>query len=461
MKIRLLALIISGASVAASQPPAPVAPPAAAATVPSVDAAIPDAVKALAEPPLLDIPGGLQMAVTAATDKAQAHVNQGLNHLHGGWEFEASRHFAAALKEDPDCLMAHWGLIMSVLSPSPETYANRAAATARFVSLMNAGSGTALERGYGTGLIRYIEAGPAAAGVTFTQVAAEFPNDLQAGIFAALFTRSGYDDLGNATADQRKAEESLLAMAAKYPQSPLPLNALLLIRAEAPDLQASLELARKLNSWVPSYPPYQHLLGHYEWRSGNHAKAAAAFALASSGFQQWMKEAKTGAGDCPEWIKAECYRAVALVSKGDFDEAYLAARAIAATPLPKKRLSSAGSRVLLWDAKTLPARVLLHRGLRGNADEALHSLPTPSEILDTHDASLAYWWIDGLRFALEARRLIDAGKLDDATRVVAAFTRHGEQMAKTQQAAGIGVSNMGGNNAGAGCWRSVAEAYQL
>ncbi len=49
--------------------------------------------------------------------------------------------------------------------------------------------------------------------------------------------------------------------------------------------------------------------------------------------------------------------------------------------------------------------------------------------------SLAYWWIDGLRFALEAQRLMDAGDLAGARDVVAALTQHGESMAKTQAAA--------------------------
>ncbi len=252
---------------------------------------------------------------------------------------------------------------------------------------------------------------------------------------AALFGRGGYDELGTATPDQEAAEKSLEDMIAKNPQSPVPLNALLTIRAEAPDLKPSLPLALKLVQMAPEYPPYFHVAGHYEWRSGEHAKATTAFGRAASFYERWMKDNKVSVADCPEWVKAECYRVVALASKGDFDTAYAAARQVAATPLPPKRTASPGARLLLWDAKTLPARVLLHRGLRGNANEALHSLPTPDEIKNTRDASLAYWWIDGLRFALEARRLLDEGKVGEAQQVIAAFTRHGEKMVETQPAA--------------------------
>ena len=78
----------------------------------------------------------------------------------------------------------------------------------------------------------------------------------------------------------------------------------------------------------PDYSPYFHLLGHYEWRCGQHGKAASAFGRASSRFESWMKDNKAGVADCPEWVKAECYRIVALASKGDFATAYAAARQI-------------------------------------------------------------------------------------------------------------------------------------
>ncbi len=400
-----------------------------------VETAIPDPVKALAEPAMMDFPNGIHMAITAATEKAQAHVNQGLNHLHGGWEFEASRHFAAALREDPDCLLAHWGMVMSLLTPSPETAAAKMAATERLLDLIDAGKGSELERGYAYGLIKYIEEGPAGAAAAFRKVAAQFPNDLQAGIFAALFNRGGYDDFGTATADQEIAEKSLLDLIEKNPQSPLPLNALLTIRAEGPDLAPSVDLARKLCQMSPGYPAFSHLLGHYEWRTGQHGKAIAAFGHATALFETWMEANNATIADCPEKVKAEAYRVVALVSKGDFDLAYAAARQIAATPIPAKRPGSPGARMLLWDAKTLPARLLLHRGLRGNANEALHSLPKPGDLKETHGKSLAFWWIDGVRLALEGRRVIDEGKLTEAKDVVAALTLHGEAMSKKQAAA--------------------------
>lgn len=419
----------------ATAPAAETTNPPPVQEVSDVASAIPAAVKALPTPAMTNFSSGVRMAVSATTESAQAHVIEGLNHLHGGWEFEASRHFAAAMQEDPECLLAHWGMVMSLLNPSPETGEARNAATDRLYFLIEQGKGTELERGYAYGLIKYIEEGPRGAASAFRKVSKKFPNELQAGVFAALFSRGGYDAAGDATPDQAEAENALLALIEKHPDNPVPLNALLVIRAEAPDLGNSLELARKLCQLEPEYPPAFHLLGHYEWRCGNHGEAASAFGRASSFFQNWMKENKAGVADCPEWIKAECYRIVALLSKGEFDTAYAAARQVASTPLPADRPASPGARFLLWEAKTLPARILIHRGLRGNAAEAAGSLPKPKDVEEYRKYSLAYWWIDGLRFALEAQRLINAGKIDEAREVVAALTQHGELMVKTQTAA--------------------------
>jgi tetratricopeptide (TPR) repeat protein len=451
MKLRTMAALLAGCTLATgaektTAPPKPKLKPkieekatteekAVIAEKPGVEDAIPAPVKALGEPAMMTFPNGIHMAVSAATEEAQAHVNQGLNHLHGGWEFEASRHFAAAMREDPECLLAHWGMVMCLLTPSPETGAARNSATDRLLDLVDQGKGTELERGYAYALIKYVEEGPKGATIAFHKIAAQFPNDMQAGIFAALFGRGGYDVFGTATPDQEVAEKSLLAMIEKNPASPLPLNALLTIRGEAPDLSGSLGLARKLCQLAPDYAPYFHLLGHYEWRCGEHAKAAAAFGKASSLFSEWMKENKASVADCPEWVRAECYRVVSVASRGDFESAYAAARLVAATPIQPTRIASPGIRLLLWDAKTLPARILLRRNLRGNAAEALQSLPLPEEIRKTQAKSLAYWWIDGLRLALDAQRLIEEGKTADAQQVIEAITHHGEAMSKSQPAA--------------------------
>ncbi|MBK1883435.1 tetratricopeptide repeat protein [Luteolibacter pohnpeiensis] len=407
---------------------------AAAKEIPSVEEAIPPCVKALQAPTHTEFPQGIKMAVTAKNDHVQAEVLEGLNHLHSGWEFEASRHFAVAMREDPDCLLATWGMVMSLLAPSPETNPARDAAAERLLYLVDEGKGNELERGYAYGMIKYLREGSKEAANAFYKVAERFPNDLQAAIFSSLFGRGGYDDFDEATPDQKNSEKILEGLIAKNPENPIPLHALLLIRAEAPDLTDSLPLARKLCQLKPGYAPYYHLLGHYEWRCGHHAQAASAFGKASSLYSQWMKDNKVSVADAPQWVRSECYRIVALASKGDFDTAYAAAKQLAATSSPADRMQSAGVHMLYWEAKTLPARLLMRRGLPGTTAEALQSLPKPDDLKKITDKSLAFWWIDGLRIYLDAKRLLEAEQLQQAMQTAAVLAQHGSRMSKMQEA---------------------------
>jgi tetratricopeptide (TPR) repeat protein len=431
----VILFVIFGFCLAHGQTEKPENP--AAAEMPFIAECIPDPVAKLGSPAIFPFQNGLVTAISATSWKAQSHTLQGLNHLHGGWEFEAMRHFAVAMREDPRCLMAHWGMVIAMLAPSPETQTQRLATTRRMLELINEGEGTELERGYAYGLIKYIDEGPRGASEAFRKVAKKFPGELQAEIFAALFARDGYDDTGAAKPDQAAAEDRLLKLIERNPKSAMPVHALLLIRAEAPDLAPSLELARNLCQMVPNYAPYYHVLGHYEWRCGEHTKAAAAFSRAASLHLAWMRENKASPADCEGWVRAECYRVVALASKGDFDNALASANKIASTGVDALRPSAPGTQMLLWDAKTLPARVLLRRAAVGDSALALAALPTPEDGEPFREKSLSHWWVDGLRIALEAQRLIEANELDKASEAINALSFHGQEMAKRQSMATV------------------------
>ena len=411
------------------------APFASGEKIPEIGQAIPDAVMRLPAPTSSGVPTGITLAVATASESAQTHVNMGLNHLHFGWEFEAARHFAAAMREDPNCLLAHWGMVMALLEGAPETISNRNAAAERMVSLIEANAGSPLERDYSYALLKQLTDGPEAAANAFRKVAGHFPNDMQSGVLVALFTRGGYDVSGEATPDQENSEKMLLDWIQKLPGNPVPINALLTIRAEAPDLSESLPYARELCIAHPEYPPFQHLLGHCEWRCGNHREALNAFSKSAALFEKWMSENKISAADCPEWLDAQCYRIVTLNSMGRRQEAFDAAIQLSETQIPAERKNSPGARVLWWDIKTLPARLALDSGTVPESIPNEKLLPTADAAKELLKHSLAHWWINGLRLALEAQREIHANQLDAARNTIDALSQHGEMMAASQKLA--------------------------
>ena len=107
--------------------------------------------------------------------------------------------------------------------------------------------------------------------------------------------------------------------------------------------------------------------------------------------------------------------------------AHAAASQLAAVPLPADRINSPGAHALLWDAKTLPARILIHSGLKGGFIEAAKSLPSVEEVKPTMKHSTAYLWIDGLRLALLAQKMVDQDEYEKARAISASLTLHIEK----------------------------------
>ena len=407
----------------------------AASDIPSVAACIPPWVSAAEKPSLFPFNNGLVIVILASSETAQIHTLQGLNHLHAGWDFEAIRHFSIAMQADPRCIMAHWGMIMSMIGTSPETDSYRLATSQRLLQLISDGEGTELERGFAYCLIKYIEEGPKGAEIAFRKVSERFPNEIQSQIFTTLFSRGGYDVMGHITATQAEAEERLLKLIERFPSNSLPLHAYLLIKAEAPDLKSSIGLAKKLCELAPKYPPYLHLLGHYQWRSGEFEAAVASFSLAEKYYAEWMRSNKISTSDCPQWLITKSYLAVATASAGNFKDAIAAATEISKKTLDSDRPISPGNRQILWDAQTLAARIIFYRGGKSAPSEALMTLPTPNAGEAYRKNSLSHWWTDGLRIALQAHRMINEGDIKNATDTINALSFHGESMAKQQSLA--------------------------
>ncbi|HVJ46965.1 MAG TPA: tetratricopeptide repeat protein, partial [Luteolibacter sp.] len=75
---------------------------------------------------------------------------------------------------------------------------------------------------------------------------------------------------------------------------------------------------------------------------------------------------------------------------------------------------------------------------KGNTVEALQSLPTGEQLKPTLKHSIAFWWIDSLRIALESKRQAENGDLDGAKVTAAALAKHGDALSRVQPAAAAG-----------------------
>jgi tetratricopeptide (TPR) repeat protein len=406
-----------------------------AETIYTVDEMKLECFKNLKHPVVREFSSGIEMAISASNAEVQAHVLQGLNAIHGGWDFEAYRHFVLALEKDPQCLMAYFGIAFSTQGDGDEFTKVSVAAIDRALAMVQANVGTALEQSYVRGLHELVAQGPQAAAEMFGRMAKSYPNDLQLALFEIYFLRSGFDEYGVAKEGQRVAQEKLQSLLKKYPESSVLMNAWLVIRAENPaPAPADLEMARKLSTISAEFPPYQHVLGHYEWRAGNFAAAAQAFLRTTQLYDAWMKESQLEVIDCPDRVRAECYRAVALSNMGAVEPAFQIAETLTKLSIPKNRVGSAGARMILWEARTLAARLHHRHGGKGHVEKAIASLPKPTEVNSLASYTKAATLYQGLMLYFEGVKSLEQSDVKKAGDVATLMNLHGNQMTKAREA---------------------------
>ena len=149
-----------------------------------------------------------QMAISSKSELAQKHVLQGMALIHAAWDFEAYRHFCEAVKEDPDCVMAYWGIGLALAAPNNEFARQRMAAVVRMLDLRDALGDRMpkMEQEYVTGLALLFSSDAGKASVAFRQLAEHYPKNLQAALLATYLQRDGYTEFGDALYGQEQAD---------------------------------------------------------------------------------------------------------------------------------------------------------------------------------------------------------------------------------------------------------------
>lgn len=323
-------------------------------------------------------------AVSASSKNVQRRVSQGMALIHAGWDFEAYRHFVEAVKEDPDCLMAYWGIALSLANPNSEVVEQRLAAVNRMLNLINEGKGTASERGQAEALAFIFSDQPERAPEIFQAVAKDYPNNLQLQLMAAFLKRDGYDDLLGPGPGQRAALEEVEEILKQNTNSQMALSFWVALQAEHPDATGALRdrvlpRVRRLAGLAPEFPTYCELLGHFEKRAGNLLLARKEFEKAVSIYESKLQRDGLTFYDCPNLIRAKLSLASVLKSLGNFEEALAIGKELGALSLSSERLYSPGATLVLWEGKTLAARLCLARGGEGDIQRGLGSLPPKEE----------------------------------------------------------------------------------
>jgi hypothetical protein len=221
--------------------------------------------------------GSVQFPVSCQK-ASQQPFNRAVALLHSFWYDEAEKAFRALADADPDCVMAHWGVAMSVYHPlwAPPSAADLAKGRAAVETARGLKAQTARERDYLDAIATFYQHSETADHRTrslayakaMEQVAAKHSGDKEAAIFYALALDGTALPSDKSYANQKKAGEILKPIFKDNHEHPGVAHYLIHSYDYPPLAEQGLEAARRYAKVAPSSPHALHMPSHIFTRLG-------------------------------------------------------------------------------------------------------------------------------------------------------------------------------------------------
>jgi hypothetical protein len=215
---------------------------------------------------------------TSCNAAAQAEFDRGMLYQHSFWYRASQKAFESALKKDPDCGIAYWGIALSLLNnphgaPPPSNLPLGLAALEKGRAI---GAKTEREKDYlaalatmyvdydkvdhSTRVQRYVKA--------MEQLAAKYPSDDEAQIYYALALNVSAAPSDKTYAGQLKGAAILEKIAARQPHHPGVWHYLIHLYDYPPIAEHGINAAREYAKVAPDAPHALHMPSHIFTRVG-------------------------------------------------------------------------------------------------------------------------------------------------------------------------------------------------
>lgn len=319
---------------------------------------------------------------TSCSAAVQPRFERALALLHSFAYTQAEQGFRDVVAADPACAIAHWGVAMSTFhplwdNPDARTLANGATELAQARAL---GTGSPRERAFIAAAAAYFRtdgtphAGRAKAyEQAMADVAARFPDDVEAQIFHALALVAIAPPTDRTHANQKRAADILEPLYRRYPQHPGIAHYLIHACDSAELAPRGLVAARAYAKIAPSAPHALHMPSHVFTRLGAWDDSVASNNAA--------RAAAHAAGDVGEELHAMDYLTYAYLQLGrDADARRIVDEAAALHGL------AAGKFKIGYAANAMPARYAIERRQWKDA-----TLLQPLPDSEPHVAAIVYW----------------------------------------------------------------------
>jgi hypothetical protein len=215
---------------------------------------------------------------TSCNPDAQKLFDRGMLYQHSFWYRASQRVFEDALKADPECGIAYWGIALSLLwNPHvPAPTKNLAEGAAALAKAKTVGAKTQRERDYldalGAMYADYEKVDHRTRMQAYTkameQLAQRYPNDDEAQIYYALALNTSASPADKTYANQLKGAAILEPIAIRQPQHPGVAHYLIHLYDYPPIAEKGLEAARRYAKVAPAAAHAQHMPSHIFTRVG-------------------------------------------------------------------------------------------------------------------------------------------------------------------------------------------------
>ncbi len=210
---------------------------------------------------------------TSCNAQAHAKFETGLAMVHSFWFGEARKTFDAALKEDPDCAIAYWGIALDYLGNSLSAPPQRKNAEAAWEALEKARSivaKTQRERDWIEALSTYyrdhdkapVNVRLAAYTKATEQLTQRYPDDFETWVFYALNLQASASKSDVKYTNQIKSAQILETLLTKNPEHPGVTHFLIHAYDYPPLADKGITAARRYAKLAPAAPHARHMPSH-------------------------------------------------------------------------------------------------------------------------------------------------------------------------------------------------------
>jgi tetratricopeptide (TPR) repeat protein len=371
----------------------------------------------------------------SGTDAAKAHVVRGVKLLHHMMYVEADREFASALQADPECALAYWGRAMSIIHPLwPD--APDATELKQGWEFTTAGLArnprTPRERAYLETMETYFRDAAKrdhpsrlkAADEAWAKVARDYPQDLDAAAFSALFHLAPARFLPKDKSHriQLEAGATIQRILAEIPDHPGAQH----YKIHAFDFpllaDRALEICDSYGSIAPDVPHALHMPTHIYTRRGQWEKSIEFNRRAADAALKLSQGAGTTNSHYPHSLD---YLAYAYLQRGQYREADAIRRKVLAMTGP---YHASNRTAIAFAFAAIPARFALERQDWTAAAQLELRRPASFPWGD------AFLHCDSIVHFARAIGAIRSGQLDTARREIEELDRLNRRIAATHPA---------------------------